>query len=348
MPRLQGAFEPMSCDFARGSSRVVDGMPVGSDCDPKIALIEKPPARTVSPDATAAALGRCRAPAVDSGKCDLEIAPGSLATSSSEECAGRAIALNPVPYPSNGLFVPPIHAMRELLSKRHLPWLAACWLVLLSPTASAVDRGTIAGAVKVLDGDTIEIQDVRVRLHGIDAPERDQTCRDSRGRGYRCGERAAAALSGRVAGSAVRCVPRDRDDYGRIVAVCHVGTESLNAWMVEQGWALAYRHYSRDYVSAEDAARKSSRGLWSGSFEKPWKYRHARKRAAPPATSAQGAESRSSDCAIKGNVNGRGERIYHVPGQQHYRETRIDPARGERWFCSETEARASGWRRARE
>jgi hypothetical protein len=53
-------------------------------------------------------------------------------------------------------------------------------------------------------------------------------------------------------------------------------------------------------------------------------------------------------CGIKGNVAvGTGERIYHVPGQRYYWETRINLIRGERWFCSEASARAAGWRRSR-
>jgi hypothetical protein len=59
------------------------------------------------------------------------------------------------------------------------------------------------------------------------------------------------------------------------------------------------------------------------------------------------AMGQSDGCVIKGNVNTRGERIYHVPGQRYYDETRISPSHGERWFCSEQEARAAGWRRAK-
>lgn len=55
----------------------------------------------------------------------------------------------------------------------------------------------------------------------------------------------------------------------------------------------------------------------------------------------------AQECNIKGNVNTRGERIYHVPGQKYYDETRISESHGERWFCSEEEARAAGWRRSK-
>jgi hypothetical protein len=74
----------------------------------------------------------------------------------------------------------------------------------------------------------------------------------------------------------------------------------------------------------------------------PWDWR-AQDRAhqqAPVQTQTQQAES----CVIKGNISSKGERIYHVPGGQWYDETKISESKGERWFCSETEARAAGWR----
>lgn len=67
----------------------------------------------------------------------------------------------------------------------------------------------------------------------------------------------------------------------------------------------------------------------------------------PPGT-ARDSRASVQTCNIKGNVSiGSGKRIYHVPGQKYYAATRISPAYGERWFCSEAEARAAGWRRAR-
>ena len=91
--------------------------------------------------------------------------------------------------------------------------------------------------------------------------------------------------------------------------------------------------------------------MWQGSFEKPWDYR-ARKRSEKAAQETQRLQSNdqksSGDCNIKGNISfSTGERIYHVPGQEYYSKTRINTGNGERWFCSEAEARAAGWRRAR-
>jgi endonuclease YncB( thermonuclease family) len=124
----------------------------------------------------------------------------------------------------------------------------------------------------VIDGDTLEIQGRRIRLHGIDAPESGQTC-SADGKTYRCGQQAALALADKIGRETVSCQPKDTDRYGRVVAVCRIGAEDLNAWMTLKGWALAYREYSGDYVWAEDAAKQAHKGIWVGEFEPPWDWR---------------------------------------------------------------------------
>ena len=124
----------------------------------------------------------------------------------------------------------------------------------------------------MIDGDTIEIHGQRVRLFGIDAPESRQTCEADR-QIYRCGQKAALALADRIGQQTVACQQRDIDRYGRIVAICSASGEDLNAWLVSQGWALAYRHYSTAYVGDEDAARTAPLGIWSGTFTAPWDWR---------------------------------------------------------------------------
>ena len=97
----------------------------------------------------------------------------------------------------------------------------------------------VSGRARVVDGDTLDVGAVRVRLHGVDAPESRQSC-VAGGRRWACGERATRALAGRIGGRTVACEERDRDRYGRIVAVCRNARQDVNAWMVSQGWALAY------------------------------------------------------------------------------------------------------------
>ena len=110
--------------------------------------------------------------------------------------------------------------------------------------------------------------------------------------------------------------------------------------MVKQGWALAYRKYSADYVPHERTAKAARRGVWRGEVIAPWRWRRGERLEAA-------ARTDSGECRIKGDVNRKGTRIYHVPGGASYARTRIDTAKGERWFCTEAQARAAGWRRAK-
>lgn len=130
----------------------------------------------------------------------------------------------------------------------------------------------LVGQASVIDGDTLEIHGQRIRLFGIDAVESRQRCNRD-GQAWNCGKESAFALADRIGRSAIDCRGRERDRYGRLVAVCFKGAEDLNRWMVEQGWAVAYRRYSVDYVAAEEAARAARRGLWSSTFEMPWEWR---------------------------------------------------------------------------
>ena len=190
--------------------------------------------------------------------------------------------------------------------------------------------------VRVVDGDTLELGGQRVRLYGIDAPERSQIC-DRNAQGWKCGQWSARVLQDLVASGSVRCVTQDRDSYGRDVAICRAGSTDLGQAMVQAGAALAYARYSARYVTDEAQARSAGRGVWSGSMVTPEAYRQADK---PAAQSAPGS------CAIKGNISASG-RIYHMPGQRDYVATRIDPAKGEAWFCSARQAQAAGFRAAR-
>jgi endonuclease YncB( thermonuclease family) len=150
-------------------------------------------------------------------------------------------------------------------------------LTVLAATSSIAAPAPIVGVASVIDGDTMEIHGVRFRLHGIDAPESRQLCTRPTGERWRCGQRASLALSDQIGRSTVSCDPRDTDRYGRTVAVCRSRGVDLNGWLVTQGWAVAYRRYSRDYVRAEEQARAGRRGVWSGQFDMPWEWRAAKR-----------------------------------------------------------------------
>ncbi|MGP3695736.1 thermonuclease family protein [Rhodobacter sp. NSM] len=206
-------------------------------------------------------------------------------------------------------------------------------LVLFLLIPLQLPAASLEGRVRVIDGDTLEIEGVRVRLFGIDAPERGQTCGE-RDRVWPCGDWATERLELLLDGAAVRCEGDERDRYGRLVATCEVEGEDVGAHMVRAGAALAYRRYSARYASEEARAESARLGVWSGPMKRPEEYRHATP-AAP----------RASACAIKGNISSNG-RIYHVPGQADYDRTVVSKP-GERWFCSAAEAESAGFRPAR-
>ena len=148
---------------------------------------------------------------------------------------------------------------------------------LLLASAIAFGAPLVQGTASVIDGDTIEIHGQRIRLDAIDAPESSQLCLDAAGKRYRCGQKSAFALADMIGRSSVACEPKGRDRYQRIIAVCFKGGTNLNAWMVAQGWAVAFRKYGIDYIPQEDDARLNRSGMWAGSFDMPWDWR-ARKR----------------------------------------------------------------------
>ena len=137
-------------------------------------------------------------------------------------------------------------------------------------TSSSFD---FVGKVIVTDGDTIKSGSIRMRLHGIDAPETKQTCKKSDNTIYACGQRSTAYLKTLIKNNNIACNQKDKDRYGRIIAVCYVDGKNINATMVEQGWAIAYRYYSKDYIKEEERAKKSLNGIWQGSFVEPYIWR---------------------------------------------------------------------------
>jgi endonuclease YncB( thermonuclease family) len=213
-------------------------------------------------------------------------------------------------------------------------------LLLVSPAIAQ----SLSGRAEVIDGDTIAIEgrSSRIRLYGVDAPESQQTCEDTYGKRYLCGSKAAEALASIIGRNGrVTCHEVDRDRYGRIVAVCRANGKELNAELVREGWALQYTQYSDGrYTKDEAGAEASHRGLWAGKFVKPWEWRKGERLSSEAST---GAERK---CAIKGNISGSGK-VYHLPSSRTYAKTVINEADGERWFCSEEEAKAAGWRAPR-
>lgn len=210
-----------------------------------------------------------------------------------------------------------------------------CFLFALLLPVSAFGQ-SLFGTATVTDGDTLRLNDVAIRLFGIDAPEIKQTCEQHDGSEWACGVWAAKQLQAFLDRRIVNCDGQTKDRYGRLVATCFVDGADIGAEMVRAGAAEAYRKYASDYVDEEKEALFAERGIWGAKHISPETYRQIVKR--PETTGPSG-------CKIKGNVSESG-RVFHVPGQADYARTRINLKRGERWFCSEAEARAAGWRKA--
>jgi endonuclease YncB( thermonuclease family) len=203
------------------------------------------------------------------------------------------------------------------------------------PSAPHDKSGAIKGIARVIDGDTIDIGEIRIRLEGIDAPEAGQSCGRRWAGWWACGTSATAALANLVEGRSITCDRRGLDKYGRTLGVCFADGRDVNATMVRQGHAWAFVKYSSTYVKEEAEAKKDGIGIWQGAATPAWDHRAKRWEA---------VEAKAPDgCAIKGNVTKHG-RIYHMPWSPWYEQIRMEPDKGKRWFCSEAEAVAAGWR----
>lgn len=197
----------------------------------------------------------------------------------------------------------------------------------------------LTGVAEAVDGDTLAVGGVRVRLEGIDAPEASQVCTDARGATWPCGAEAQRALAQLVANTIVSCEERGLDRYKRLLGVCRAGATEVNAELVRRGLAWAFIRYSQSYAAVEAEARRAKAGIWSGQAQPAWEYRAARWQEADITGDAP------KGCPIKGNVTASG-RIYHLPWSPWYDRINMDVSKGKRWFCSEDEAVSAGWRPA--
>jgi endonuclease YncB( thermonuclease family) len=153
-----------------------------------------------------------------------------------------------------------------------------CTLIILCAPLNTVlaSELVVTGDPRVVDADTLVINGDRIRLHGIDAPETKQLCIKENAE-YECGKQATTWLREYIGDASITCVSSKKDRYKRLIAVCTLGGVDVNAAIVEAGWAVAYRHYSKDYVDEEMQAEKVSAGIWAGIFELPWKWRKKNK-----------------------------------------------------------------------
>ena len=139
----------------------------------------------------------------------------------------------------------------------------------------------ISGNAQIIDGDTIKINSKKIRLHGIDAPEFKQMCKKPYlkiiffrfTKDYPCGKISTQKLQKKINNKVITCKILDIDRYKRLIGECYKKNLNLNSWLVSNGYAVAYRKYSKKYISNEINAKNEKKGLWQGKFEMPWDFR---------------------------------------------------------------------------
>jgi endonuclease YncB( thermonuclease family) len=201
------------------------------------------------------------------------------------------------------------------------------------PTQAPAEE--LTGRASAIAGDILRVDGAVVRLKGVEAPDARQLCTKTNGRRWPCGQDAKDGLARLVRGKTVTCNTSGTDDQGRPIAVCATGNGEVAAELVRRGHVFAEPGIFRAFASEEDAARAAKAGLWQGTAERPaeWRQRlwNEAKQQAP------------DGCPIKGFVRGSG-RTYALPWSNDYQSGKLRTIKGERWFCTEEEARAAGFK----
>jgi endonuclease YncB( thermonuclease family) len=207
----------------------------------------------------------------------------------------------------------------------------------MMPRVPFLSAPPIEGRALVVSAEVIRIGKQQVRLAGIEAPEREQRCPMTGRRTWTCGRAAVSALAKLVRRATLKCEVSGTDPEGRPLGICRDGATEINAQLVRDGHVFAAGGMLARYGSQQSEAQRQKIGLWKGEAERPSTFRAKRwedaKRKAP------------DGCPIKGQV-ASGGKVYVLPWSTRYDSVRIQTGRGDRWFCSESEARDAGWRAA--
>ncbi len=226
-------------------------------------------------------------------------------------------------------------------------------LFLLSALAaeeSDVNKRNIAGVAQVIDGDTLKVENITVRLNSIDAVEPDQIC-GADDQKWSCGAEATAVLRDFVDGKRIQCTDLGLDGDNQTSVTCTFLGIDLGEAMLQNGYAIALDGAPSNYLTAQNISKTHKIGIWSSIFDLPANWRAERSFASQPQPEEPQLPAKryiereyrnSFGCAIKGNRSRRGEWIYHLPGQHYYEVTRP-----EELFCTETQARQAGYRRSK-
>jgi endonuclease YncB( thermonuclease family) len=204
-----------------------------------------------------------------------------------------------------------------------------------STEADADSNNLLRGRASAVSGNILRIKSTEIRLAGVDAPDPAQPCVKANGKRWSCADTATQALGRLLRGRKIACELSNPDKSAIPLAHCRAGEIDIAAELVKDGHVFANEGYFRTYGTEEEAARTAKLGLWQGQNERPsiWRARvwDEAKRSAP------------DGCPIKGFFRSQ-SRIYAMPWSEDYSQRNIKTVKGERWFCSEEEARAAGFR----
>jgi len=154
--------------------------------------------------------------------------------------------------------------------------------LLILPNLSISSEKAIYGKAQVIDGDTIKINGKKIRLFGIDAPEKKQICQKiymsflifNFQKDYKCGEKSTSALTNKITDKKIKCIlDKKKDKFKRNIGTCYLKNQDINRWLVRSGYAIAYKRYSKKYILDEQYAKENKLGLWRGTFMEPEKWR---------------------------------------------------------------------------
>lgn len=192
----------------------------------------------------------------------------------------------------------------------------------------------LSGRAIAITGDLMRVDGALVRIGNIEAPESRQPCYRADGRRWNCASAAKSGLARVIRGRRVTCTPSEQDNGGYVVAQCSVGEADLATELVRNGYVFAVSSYFGALGGEEDAARTAKKGIWQGEIQRPQEWRDQQwqdaKRDAP------------DGCPIKGFIRAS-SKFYALPWSADYDRAKVRPDKGERWFCSEDEAKAAGF-----
>lgn len=215
------------------------------------------------------------------------------------------------------------------------------WAGLPSLPFTGAPTTVLEGRATLVATDVLRLGDATVRLAGLEVPDRDQRCTRSgsgaTAKSWPCGEEAREATSRLIRSQPLKCELGDKDVSGIANGRCRAGTVDIAEALVRSGHVFAEAGVLATYRTAEAEARTAKSGIWNSSTEpeRPavWRAR----------LWAEAKQQAPEGCPIKGRV-ARGERVYVLPWSTEYAKARISKSKGERWFCTEEEAVAAGWR----